>query len=108
MSLHEFKSHGIKDPIRLYVRTNVCPVCLKGSTTRERILEHVRRGRTPCKRQLMIMGPIMSENQADELEQSLWVFYRDLHHKGQRRHRADAPWVYACGPPTPGLAGPVL
>ena len=62
----------------------------------------------PCRQQLIIMGPIMSENQADELEQSLSVVYRDLHHKGQRWHEADAPWVYARGPPTPRLAGPVL
>ena len=108
LSLHSFKSHGIKDPIRLYVRTNVCPVCLKGFSTRERILEHVRRGRTPCKRQLLLMGPIMSEDQADELEHSLKVFYRDLHHKGKRRHVADAPWEHALGPPTPRLAGPVV
>ena len=105
--LHASKSHGKKDPTRLYVRTNVRPVCLKGFTTRERILEHVRRGRTPCKRQLLLMGPIMTENQADELDESLEVFYRNLHHKGQRRHRADAPCVLASGPPTPRLVGPV-
>ena len=92
----------------MYVRDNVCPVCLKGFTTRERILEHARRGRTPCRCQLLLMGPIMTENQADELDESLKVFYRDLHHKGQRRHRADAPRVLASGPPTPCLVGPVL
>ncbi len=74
LSLHAFKSHGIKDPIRLHVRTNVCPVCLKGFSTRERILEHVRRGRTSCRHQLILMGPVMSENQADELDLSLRFF----------------------------------
>ena len=107
LATHASSSHGKKDPIRMYLPTNVCPICLTGFSNREGVLEHARRGRTPCKRQLILMGPVLTEQQADAIDFSLRAYYRDRHRKGQRRHKAETPCVRAFGPPTPRVVGPV-
>ena len=48
LALHLFKHHGVKDPIRMYVSGTRCPICLIEFWQREVLLNHVRRGRTPC------------------------------------------------------------
>ena len=78
-----------------------------GFSNREGVLEHARRGRTPCKRQLILMGPVLTEQQADAIDLSLRDYYRDRHRQGKRRHKADTPCVRAQGPPTPRVVGPV-
>ncbi len=74
MALHLFKHRGIKDIIRTYVSGTRCPVSLKQFWQREVLLNHVRRGRTPCKRQVMLRGPVLSLSQGDELDLELRSF----------------------------------
>ncbi len=104
--LHQFRAHGVRDPIRRYVHGSRCVVCLKEFWIRENLLNHIRRGRTPCKVQVLLLGPVMSASDADDIDRSLKAFYRDRHHKGQRRHALEAPCTRAAGPLRPRLFGP--
>ncbi len=106
LALHMFKHHGIKDPIRMFVSGTRCPICLTEFWQREVLLNHIRRGRTPCKRQVLLRGPVMSVVQADECDLSLRTFYQDQHRRGLRRHAVQAPCVRASGPKLAFLFGP--
>ncbi len=107
LALHLFKHHGIKDPIRLYVNGTRCHICLKEFWVRESVLNHIRRGRTPCRRQAILRGPLLSNLEADGIELELRSFYRDQHRRGLRRHSSTAPCVRASGPLPQKLVGPV-
>ena len=59
LSLHLFKSHGIKNMWRHYIGDRIhCSVCLKLFWTRERLLNHVRYRSKICKYNLLLRGPI--------------------------------------------------
>ena len=107
MALHLFKHHGVKDNIRLYVSGTRCPICLTEFWQREVLLNHTRRGRTPCKRQVMLRGPVLTVSQADEIDLELRPFFQQQHHRGQRRHAVKAPCVRAQGPKMKFIYGPV-
>jgi hypothetical protein len=47
-NLHMFKAHGVRNPLRVYVSTTHCCVCLKEFHTRERALNHVRYRSATC------------------------------------------------------------
>ncbi len=104
--LHLFKSHGINDPIRRYVCGTRCPICLKEFWKRENLFNHIRRGRAPCKVQVLLRGPVLSELEADVIDDSLKPYYRDLHHKGLRRHALEAPCIRVAGPLCIRVCGP--
>ena len=42
LNLHMFKAHQVRNPMRIYVATTYCIVCLKEFHTRERALNHVK------------------------------------------------------------------
>ena len=74
---------------------------------RESALNHIRRGRTPCRRQAILRGPLLSNLEADGIDLELRSFYRDQHRRGLRRHSSTAPCVRASGPLPHKLVGPV-
>ena len=102
-----FKHHGIKDIIRTYVSGTRCPICLKEFWQREVLLNHVKRGRTPCKRQVLLRGPVLSLSQADELDLELRSFYQKQHRRGLRRHAVETPCIRVHGPKMRFIVGPV-
>ncbi len=106
LALHMFKHHGVKDPIRLYVHGTRCRICLTEFWQREVVLNLTRRGRTPCKRQVLLRGPVLTLAQADELDLELRPFYKDQHRRGFRRHAVTAPCVRAHGPKMSCILGP--
>ena len=106
LTLHLFKHHGIKDPIRRYVNGTRCHICLKEFWVRENLLNHIRRGRTPCKMQAILRGPLLSESEADVVDFELRPFYKDQHRRGLRRHTSTALCVRASGPVRLRLFGP--
>ncbi len=107
LALHMFKHHGVKDNIRLYVSGTRCPICLKEFWQREVLLNHVRRGRTPCKRQVLLRGPVLTVAQADEVELGLRSFYQKQHRRGLRRHAVEDPCIRVHGPKMRFICGPV-
>ncbi len=107
MALHLFKHHGVKDPIRMYVSGTRCPICLIEFWQREVLLNHVRRGRTPCKRQVLLRGPVLSLAQADAIDLELRAFFQKQHRRGLRRHAVEAPCIRTHGPKLKILVGPV-
>ncbi len=107
LTLHLFKHHGVKDPIRRYVNGTRCHICLKEFWVRENLLNHIRRGRTPCKMQAILRGPLLSESEADDIDLELRPFYKDQHRRGLRRHTPLAPCVRVSGPLRQRLLGPV-
>ena len=107
LALHLFKHHGIKNDIRTYVSGTRCPICLKEFWQREVLLVHIRRGRTPCKRQVLLRGPVMNADQADELDIELRTFFQKQHRRGLRRHAVEAPCIRVHGPKMRFIYGPV-
>jgi len=107
LSLHMFSKHGVKDDIRLYVDGAHCHICLIQFHKRENVLNHLRRGRTPCRRQALLRGPRLSTEEADAIDLSLRSAYVKLHKKGLRRHALVGPCVQLHGPKLPPLFGPV-
>ncbi len=75
LALHMFKHHGVKGSIRLYVNGTRRRICLTEFWQREVLLNHIRRGRTPCKRQVLLRGPVLTSGQADELDLELRPFF---------------------------------
>ncbi len=85
-----------------------CPICLKEFWQQECVLDHIRHGRTPCKSQVLVRGPVLSEREADEMDLALLPYFRTLHRRGLRRHALEAPCVRAHGPLVPKIHGPSL
>jgi len=100
-SMHQFKAHGIKDDIRLYVGGGftpaTCRVCLKHFHTRERILNHVKKSKV-CRINAFFRGPVYTQKEAEELDASLQEENRNLQRAGFRRHVAKEPTFQVVGP----------
>ena len=98
-TLHEFKAHGIKDPIRLYAPSTVCVCCLKIFWTRPRIVNHLKKSRR-CRLNLqMRYEPFITNETCDTLDEAerpdLNVFIQG----GKRLHFANrAPCTRMPGP----------
>ena len=107
LKLHMFRKHCIKDIIRLYVDSTHCPVCLKQFSERECLLNHVKRGRTPCKQQLLLRGPRLTHEEADAIDLDLRQHFCILQRQGLRRHAKTMPCMQLRGPRLPTLYGPV-
>ncbi len=107
LETHQFKHHGVKDRIRLYVSGTRCPICLKEFWQREVYLNHIKRGRTPCRRQVVLRGPVLTEAQADEIDSELRPFYCKQQRRGLRRHAVECPCIRVHGPKMRFIYGPV-
>jgi len=90
-SLHMFKSHGIKNPIRLHFSGIHCPICLKMFHTRERVLNHLRYRSSICRLNLLRRDPVLTATEANELDASEAGANRKLQSSGKRRHTKCQP-----------------
>ena len=106
LKLHMFKKHGIKDKIRLFVNTTHCEICLKEFHQRENILNHFKKVGV-CRVQLLLRPPVLTEEQATQVDASLRAQNRELSRKGKRRYTKELPCFRYPGPFLPMLAGPV-
>ena len=106
IAVHKFKKHGIKCIERRYLDTTHCPICLLEIWTRERALNHLRYRSEPCRENLLLRPPILSEAQADEIDEVEAAKYRALRARGLRRHAAEKPCVQALGPLWPIVVDP--
>ena len=107
LETHQFKHHGVKDRIRLYVSGTRCPICLKEFWQREVYLNHIKRGRTPCRRQVVLRGPVLTEAQAAEIDSELRPFCCKQQRRGLRRHAVECPCIRVHGPKMRFIYGPV-
>jgi hypothetical protein len=102
-ALHMFKAHRIKNPIRLYISTNHCTVCLKMFHTRERVLNHLRYRSHICRSNLLLKDPVLSVEEADILDTEVAESNRKLQATGKRRHTKCYPCYQISGPIIPPL-----
>ena len=107
LALHMFKHHGVKDRIMLYVHGTRCRTCLVEFWRREVLLNHIRRGRTRCKRQVLLRGLVLTVAQVDEVDLESRPFFQDQHRRGLRRHAVEAPCARVHGPLMRCISGPV-
>ena len=98
LALHRYKVHGFKNYMRQFVQGTHCPVCLKQFWTRERIINHLRCRSHVCRNNLLLAGPCLSVDQADDLDALEYGANASRQRKGQRRHQADLPVVRLQGP----------
>ena len=67
----------------------VCPICLLDFHTRTRLLNHLKYRSKLCATTLLSSEvPLISRENADELDSKERDFHRALYARGQRRHKA--------------------
>ena len=88
LSLHLWKVHNVKNPIRLHINTVFCPVCMVMFHTRERVLNHLRYRSALCREQILEYPQVLDDVQADDLDLSLRESNILLQKAGRRRHSA--------------------
>ena len=98
VALHKFKAHGLKNQMRLFVEGSHCPACFKQFWTRERIANHIRYRSHVCRHNILLRGPCLSVEQADQLDIEERGAHAGLQRKGKRRHSAELPVVRLHGP----------
>ena len=98
-TLHEFKAHGIKDPIRCYAPSSVCVCCMKNFWTRPRIVNHLKKSRF-CRLNLqMKYAPFITSEECNRLEAIEHPDLKVLIAGGKRLHYANrAPCTRMPGP----------
>ena len=106
LKMHMFKSHGIKDNIRLYVDSTHRTICLKEFHQRENVSNHLKKV-TFCNQQLRLRRPCLTVEQADSIDTALRAHNRGLNRAGKRRHAKDRPCRQGEGPKLPCIVGPV-
>ena len=93
LALHRFKAHGVKHPIRTYVNTTHCVVCLREFWVRERLINHLRYRSRVCHNNIVMRGPVLSHTEADFLDDNDKQANVRLSSMGKRRHTASKPAV---------------
>ena len=101
-ALHMFRGHGVKCKFRRYVPFTHCVICLREFWSRERCLNHVKKSKV-CKFNLLMQEPLLSQEQADSLDQECSARNRQLHAAGRRRHATDLSAIRLQGPLLPIL-----
>ena len=87
-ALHMFKTHGIKNSIRLHYGDTFCPICMMQFHSRVRLHNHVQYRSKICRMQLLLMGPVISTEEADSLDAIQRLESASLARKGIRSHKA--------------------
>ena len=100
-SVHLASSHLIKSKMRKYVDGRTCRICLKNFWTRERCLNHVRYRSKVCYANALMRGPVLSQEEADELDSIECPGNQVLYAAGRRRHKAVLPCIQMPGPLLP-------
>ena len=103
LMLHKFKKHGVKHPIRRYVDSTHCIICMKEFWSRERIMNHLKYKSAVCRLQLCTSPPCLSEEQAQVLDDAEKQSNISNSRLGRRRHHAVLPCVQLYGPLVPSL-----
>jgi len=102
-ALHMSSKHGVKNKFRKYVDGPICRVCLVNFWSRERCLNHVRYRSPVCRANNIWRGPVLSDEEANSLDQSECTENKRLYAAGKRRHQAALPCIRVCGPLLPIL-----
>ena len=100
-SVHLASSHSFKSKLRKYVDGHTCRICLKNFWTRERCPNHVRYRSQVCYANALMRGPVLSQEEADELDSIDCLEHQKLYAVGRRRHKAVLPCVQMPGPLLP-------
>ena len=66
--------------------------------TRERVMNHIKFRSHVCRENLLMRPPILTHEQADELDAAQYSEIRKLAARGQRRSHASVPCVRLQGP----------
>ena len=98
IALHRFKTHGVKNQMRQYIASTFCPICLRQFWTRERAVNHIRYRSKVCKGNLLLLGPCLTVDEADQLDIDEIGAHITLQRSGRRRHHAALPVTRLQGP----------
>ena len=98
-TLHEFKAHGVKDPVRCYAPTTTCVCCMRNFWTRPRIVNHLKKS-SFCRLNLqMRFAPFITSEECDHLEDIERPDLNVFTASGKRMHFANrAPCMRMPGP----------
>ena len=95
--------HNVKSCMRRYIIGTHCLVCLRECHSRELLLNHVRYRSNVCKNNSLLRGPVLTQCEADALDEECKGLNRTLYASGKRRHHVDASSYYLQGPLLPIL-----
>ncbi len=69
LAVHQHKAHGLRVAARRVAVTGQCGACSRNYHTRPRLILHLQYGHTPCLTHLLRHGPVMSEEEANAMDQ---------------------------------------
>jgi len=98
LNTHMKSKHQIRNPIAMYINTTYCPICLGEFHTRECILNHVRYRAHACRAALLLMGPVLTREQAEEYAQEEAKSNRKLYANALKRYHKHSMHVKLQGP----------
>jgi len=82
----------------MYVNSTHCHMCLKEFHTRECLLNHLRYRAPACRTVVLMIGPIMSPEEAVCAAQKQASYNRNLYANAKKRYHKDKPCTQLCGP----------
>jgi hypothetical protein len=97
LALHRKVTHSLDDGLSRYVSDVFCPVCLVYFHSRVRLLNHIRYKSAVCRTNLILQGPVLTAEEASELDCQCRPGHRELASKGLRPHVALAPCFRGSG-----------
>ena len=103
LSVHKFKCHNVKSYVRKYVARTFCTVCLREFWSRERCVNHLRYRSKVCLSNMLFRGPLLTDAEADVMDDECKAANVRLQHGGKRRHHVDHPSIRLEGPLEPIL-----
>ena len=99
LAVHSYRKHCQKRVERLYLDSTHCTVCLVEFWSRERVIAHISEKSHVCRHNLVLRGPVLTQDQADELDrEELQEQIRANRSCGLRRSHAHKPCVRLQGP----------
>ena len=91
--------------MRRYIDTTHCPICLLEFWSRERVINHAKKCKV-CNENILMTPPILTQDQADAVDEMELKRFKALKARGLRRHAAVEPCVQAMGPKLPIIIDP--
>eukprot|EP00973_Karenia_brevis_P093278 12416574-Karenia_brevis.AAC.1 len=98
LAVHAYKKHGLKCLARRYAPSTTCLVCMTEFWTRPRIINHLMYRSRICLQNLLSNPPLLTQREADVLDQQELESNRKLYAQSRKPAFADLPSLRVPGP----------
>ena len=102
LSCHNFQVHHVRNPVRQFVDSSCCPICLTEFWSIERLIRHLSiRKDCPfnkCRTIMLLFFSPLTHEQISKIDEDALRESKKLKHQGRRETFADLPATAAEGP----------